>query len=239
MSENTAESNRVDSPTLLLVEDDVSLAHWIIDYLSDNQYKVIHAVDGVQAVSVILKTSPAMVILDVMLPKKDGFQVCEEVRPHYDGPILMLTACNEDDDEIRGLELGANDFIGKPVRPKVLLARINALLRGNKTAIKKTEMIFGDLKIDVANKMVFLSEKELSLTVTEFDALCILAESAGSIVSRETLLQKLRGIDYDGFDRSVDITVSRLRKKLNDTDSDTHKIKTIRAKGYFFSPDVW
>jgi len=229
-----------DSAHILLVEDDTSLAQWIIDYLGSHNFIISHAAQGDTAVDMILNQQPDLVILDLMLPKKNGFDICKEVRPQFQKPILMLTASNEESDEILGLELGATDFVAKPVRPRVLLARIKALLRREEiTSPKRCAHQFGRLRVDATSKTVVLDDTAIAVTASEFDLLWILVEHAGEIVYREALLRQLRGIDYDGFDRSIDIAISRLRKKLGDTSTSAHKIKTIRSKGYFFSADAW
>jgi two-component system OmpR family response regulator/two-component system response regulator RstA len=229
----------MDKIRILLVEDDASLADWISVYLTSHNYVVDHVEDGLLAVKKIKKDNPDLVLLDVMLPNKNGFDICKEVLSYYHNPILMLTACNDESDEILGLELGATDFIGKPVRPKVLLARIKALLRREQQMPASSMLTFDQLQLDFNNKSVFLAQQSITVTVTEFDLLWCLAKSAGTIVSRETLLQNRRGIEYDGFDRSIDIAISRLRKKLGDIHNPPEKIKTIRAKGYLFAANAW
>lgn len=224
---------------ILVVEDDASLAEWICDYLADNGYLVSTANRGDTAVELIASDKPDLVILDVMLPVKSGFQICEEVRTFFASPILMLTACNEEEDELQGLELGADDYLPKPVKPKVLLARIKALLRRSTGSTNENCRIYGKLRIDNAAKSVELHGEKLALSANEFDVLWLLAKNAGEVVSRTDLVAQLRGIDYDGFDRSIDIRVSRIRKKLQDDASTPYKIKTIWGKGYLFSKDAW
>lgn len=224
---------------ILLVEDDASLAEWVSAYLTSHGFQVSHVADGAQAVTQISALNPDLVLLDVMLPHKSGFEVCKEVRAFFSNPILMLTACTEDQDEIMGLELGATDFMGKPVRPQVLLARIKALLRRALTQPEIHQLEFGVLKLTAEDKQAQLAGEPVVLTTAEFDLLWLLASHAGDIVSRDSLLQSQRGIEYDGFDRSVDVMISRLRKKLGDTQSPATKIKTVRTKGYLFSPTAW
>jgi two-component system OmpR family response regulator/two-component system response regulator RstA len=183
-------------------------------------------------------------ILDVMLPYKNGFDLCRELRAFYHGPILMLTACGEESDEILGLELGANDYLTKPVRPRVLLARIKALLRREaaepvETVTQDGQLQFGQLKILRDAKSVFYRNELIPVTANEFDVLWVLASQAGKVIRREALVTQLRGIEYDGFDRSIDIRISRLRKKLFDNTEQPFRIKTIWAKGYLFSPEAW
>ena len=225
---------------ILLVEDDNSLAEWILDYLRSHDYKVSHIGGGDHALAAIEKLQPDLLILDVMLPYKNGFDICKEARLFYSRPILILTACAEEADEVLGLELGANDYISKPVKPRVLLARVKASLRSDviepPTA---TTLIFGELKIVQNTKAVFLHGEAIGITSNEFEVLWLLAIHAGKVISREDLVTQLRGIEYDGLDRSIDIRISRLRKKLHDNAAQPFRIKTIWAKGYLFAADAW
>ena len=232
-------------PHLLLVEDDTSLAEWIIDYLASHGYRVSHINRGDIALASIQQLQPDLIILDVMLPHKNGFDICREARNFYHHPILMLTACVEEVDEVLGLELGANDYLSKPVKPRVLLARIKALLRSEAAhkdahhADQSNILVFGQLKITRDTKAVTLHEKNIAITSNEFDVLWLLALQAGKVISREELVTQLRGIEYDGLDRSIDIRISRLRKKLYDNVAQPYRIKTIWAKGYLFAADAW
>ncbi|WP_111979061.1 response regulator transcription factor [Algibacillus agarilyticus] len=223
---------------LLLVEDDESLAQWIGDYLLSHNFTLFHALDGEQAITLFTEHTIDCVILDLNLPKLSGFEVCQYIRQQQQIPILMLTASNEDNDEITGLELGVSDFMHKPVRPRVLLAHIQALLRRAMPTANE-HLQFGCLSINKTSRDVKLDAHKIELTANEFDLLWLLASQAGQIVSREALLKSLRGLEYDGFDRSVDISISRLRKKLGDTAQPSNKIKTIRAKGYLFNQHAW
>ena len=227
-----------DKLNILLVEDDQSLAQWINDYLVSHKFNLIHAADGEQAIKLFNQHSVDLVILDLNLPKLSGFEVCQHIRSQQPTPILMLTASSEDNDEIKGLELGVSDFMHKPVRPRVLLSHIQALLRREKPTTTE-QLQFGQLSIDKVSRGVKLNKEKIDLTANEFDLLWLLASQAGQIVSRETLLKALRGLEYDGFDRSIDISISRLRKKLGDTAQPSEKIKTIRAKGYLFNQQAW
>ncbi|MFT7559123.1 MAG: DNA-binding response OmpR family regulator [Flavobacteriales bacterium] len=224
---------------ILVVEDDPSLAVWISDYLTDHGYQVSLANRGDTAVELIEEDRPDLVVLDIMLPEKSGFDVCKEVRVFFDNPILMLTAFNEESDEVLGLELGADDYLTKPVKPRVLLARVKALLRRKHEQAQRSIRSFGSLSIDSNSKTVCIDREPVSISSNEFDVLWLLAVNAGKVISRNDLVAQLRGIDYDGFDRSIDIRVSRLRKKLNDNPSNPTKIKTIWGKGYLFAEDAW
>jgi two-component system OmpR family response regulator/two-component system response regulator RstA len=230
--------------SILLVEDDASLAEWILQYLRGHNYQLQHIDRGDQVLAAVKQQPPELIILDVMLPYKNGFDLCRELRAFYHGPILMLTACGEESDEILGLELGANDYLTKPVRPRVLLARIKALLRREaaepvETVTQDGQLQFGQLKILRDAKSVFYRNELIPVTANEFDVLWVLASQAGKVIRREALVTQLRGIEYDGFDRSIDIRISRLRKKLFDNTEQPFRIKTIWAKGYLFSPEAW
>ena len=225
---------------ILLVEDDQSLAEWICDYLRSHDYELTHIAQGNLAIETIKSVQPDLIILDVLLPQKNGFDICKEARTFFNKPILMLTACGDEADEILGLELGASDYISKPVKPRILLARLKAFLRQEyqESMVSKT-LSFGQLKLIEDTKSVFYQNEPVSLTSNEFDLLWILAAQAGQVVSRESLVEQVRGIEYDGLDRSVDIRISRLRKKLGDNSTQPFRIKTIWAKGYLFAPDTW
>ena len=233
---------------ILLIEDDARLAGLTAEYLRKNDFEVAIEARGDAAEARILGERPDLVILDVMLPGKDGFEVCRAVRPHYAGVILMLTARDEDFDQILGLELGADDYIAKPVPPRLLLARIKALLRRAPCSGgsglpgepgELTELSFGCFHISQATRSAQLGTDPIDLTTAEFDLLWLLALHAGSILSRDDLLQQLRGIGFDGLDRSIDARISRLRKKLGDDPENPTRIKTVRAKGYLFSKHDW
>jgi two-component system OmpR family response regulator/two-component system response regulator RstA len=228
---------------ILLVEDDARLAELTAEYLAKNDFTVNIEPRGDTAEARILAEQPDLVILDVMLPGKDGFEVCRAVRPQYRGVILMLTARDEDFDQILGLEMGADDYIAKPVQPRVLLARIKALLRRlpspGEIASEAETMVFGQFRISQATRTASLGGASIDLTTAEFDLLWLLASHAGNVLSRDDLLQELRGIGFDGLDRSIDARISRLRKKLNDDPENPTRIKTVRGKGYLFSKHDW
>lgn len=222
---------------ILVVEDDISLAEWISDYLLDHGYEVTVASQGDYALEMIADEVPDLVLLDVMIPVKNGFDVCKEAREFYSGPILFMTACVEDGDEIQGLEMGADDYLTKPIRPQVLLARIKALLRRASDEELKQQLVFGALVLNATAKTVTVHQQAVGLNENEFDVLWLLALKVGTVVSRIDLVSQLRGIEYDGLDRSVDIRVSRLRKKLQEAQDQPYKVKTIRGKGYLFCRD--
>ncbi|MFT5789479.1 MAG: DNA-binding response OmpR family regulator [Shewanella sp.] len=222
---------------ILIVEDDASLAEWISDYLLEHGYGITVASQGDYALEMIAEEQPDLVLLDVMLPVKNGFDVCKEARAFYSGPILFMTACVEDGDEIQGLDVGADDYLTKPIRPQVLLARIKALLRRANDDKIKQQLVFESLVLDATAKSVTVCQESLELNANEFDVFWLLALKVGQVVSRIELVSELRGFEYDGLDRSVDIRVSRLRKKLLEAQNQPYKIKTVRGKGYLFCRD--
>jgi two-component system, OmpR family, response regulator len=237
-------------PHILLVEDDTALAEWIEDYLSARDFRVSKTGRGDTAVELIQRLNPDLVILDGMLPGMDGLDVCKAVRPKFDNPIIMLTARDEEIDEVLGIEMGADDYITKPVRARALLARIRALLRRQEKLLaglqRHNEAVeaggrlqFEGLVINQQARSVSLEGQSIKLSSNEFDVLWLLAQKAGFPVSREELVKHLRGFDYDGFDRSIDLRISRLRKKLKDDPAEPFRIKTIWGKGYLLAKDVW
>ncbi|MBX2880962.1 MAG: response regulator transcription factor [Granulosicoccus sp.] len=227
-------------PYILVVEDDGSLADWMGDYLLKNGFDISIANRGDEAVNLVKIDDPDIVILDINLPNMDGFSVCHEIRKFYSKPVLMLTARGDESDEVTGLEAGANDYLIKPVRPKALLARVNTLL-GRTSASQQKHHIreYGTFTIDSESRSVYLDNHLIDLSTHEFDLLWLLSEQAGRVFSRKEMVATLRGIEYDGFDRSVDIMISRLRKKLGDDSSKPVKIKTVWGKGYVFASDAW
>lgn len=228
-----------DQDHVLIIEDDERLAELTQDYLVANGFRVSIEADGAHGVERILALQPDLVILDLMLPGEDGLSICRRVRPDYLGPIMMLTARSDDMDQVLGLEMGADDYVSKPVQPRVLLARMRALLR--RTDIIEAEgggrLAFSNLDIDSATREAWLSGERIDLTSAEFDLLWLLASNAGRVLTREEIFSQLRGIRYDGQDRSIDVRVSRIRPKIGDDPNQPHRIKTVRSKGYLFVRD--
>ncbi|ATC82973.1 MULTISPECIES: response regulator transcription factor [Pseudoalteromonas] len=227
-------------PKILLVEDDLGLQQLTKDYLEHNGLEVDVLSRGDEVFSYLENNAADLMILDIMLPGKDGFSVCRQVRDKFSLPILMLTAKGEDFDQVIGLELGADDYVVKPAEPRVLLARVNALLRRGQPVVKAAEEIqFGDLVIDKTSRIVKLNENEIVLTSHEFELLWLLASNAGEVLSREHVHQHMIGRQYDGLDRTVDVRVSRIRKKLGDNSDKPYRIKTVWGQGYLFVSDAW
>lgn len=235
-------------PRVMIVEDDDRLAQLTADYLISNGMVVEVIRDGSSAIPAIINRQPDLVVLDLMLPGADGLEVCKMVRDKYKKPILMLTARTDDVDQVLGLEMGADDYVPKPVKPRVLLARIRALLRrsdgqeGEEQSKPKAgdgvRLEFGDLVIDNSAREVWLRGDAVDLTSAEYDLLWLLASNAGTILSREEIFERLRGIQYDGQDRSIDVRVSRIRPKVGDDPMNPRRIKTVRSKGYLFVKDL-
>ena len=233
---------------ILIVEDDERLADLTKEYLESNGLVVSVEGNGTHAVDRILTEKPDLVVLDLMLPGEDGLSICRKVRPTYNGPILMLTARTDDLDQVLGLEMGADDYMSKPVRPRVLLARIRALLRrikemsGSTTTVSdaeadtqgSTRLVFNNLTVDSSMREAWLNDESIDLTSAEFDLLWLLSSNAGTVLSREEIFTALRGIEYDGQDRSIDVRVSRIRPKIGDDPVHPRRIKTVRSKGYLF-----
>jgi two-component system response regulator RstA len=227
---------------ILIVEDDERLAELTRDYLESNGLCVSVEGNGALAAARIIAEQPDLVILDLMLPGEDGLSICRKVRERYDGVILMLTARTDDMDQVLGLDMGADDYVCKPVRPRLLLARIQALLRRSEPAeslpVENRRLQFGPLVVDNALREAWLHEGGIELTSAEFDLLWLLVANAGRILSREEIFIALRGIGYDGQDRSIDVRISRIRPKIGDDPIHPRLIKTIRSKGYLFVPEA-
>lgn len=225
--------------SILIVEDDLELQQWIADYLSGKGFNCMCTENGAEAVKLISDKKPDVVLLDGALPGLDGFKVCKTVRAFYKGTIIMITARDEEIDEVLGLEAGADDYIIKPVRARALLTRIQKLLEKKEISSSSKTLTFNDLVIDPHSQSVFLSGIEIKLTSKEFEVLWVLASHPGEVVTRDTLLKELRGYEFDGLDRSIDLRISRVRKKLKDRTDDPYRIKTIWGKGYLFVKEAW
>lgn len=229
-----------NAPRVMIVEDDERLATLTSDYLKANGLNVTVVSNGNEAIRRIPAEQPDLVVLDLMLPGADGLTVCREVRRSYRNPILMLTARTDDMDQVLGLEMGADDYVAKPVKPRLLLARIRALLRRLEpdTEGPATRFDFGNLIIDNSAREVILDGQSVEMTSAEYDLLWLLASHAGTVLSRETIFERLRGIQYDGQDRSIDVRISRIRPKVGDDPDTPRRIKTVRSKGYLFVADI-
>lgn len=245
--------------SILLIEDDQKLSGLLENYFNQQGLQASSVNDGALAVQTVFATSPDIVILDLMLPGKDGLSICREIRSHYSGKILVLTASDDDLDQVAALEMGADDYVIKPIQPRVLLARVRMLLRREDAAPASpstTEPVatsattpaavensrqrrYGALLVDSSLRQCQLSGQTINLTPGEFDLLWILASHPDEILPREELVKATRGIDYDGLDRTIDNKVANLRKKLGDNPSLPRRLITVRGKGYLFVPDYW
>jgi two-component system, OmpR family, response regulator RstA len=230
-----APANRV-----LMVEDDAELAALISEYMTDNGFLVEVVSDGAVAERAVRSFTPDVVILDVMLPNRDGLQICRDLRQWFSGPVLMLTARSSWVDEIVGLELGADDYLGKPVEPRLLLSRVRALLRRShgQGAASAPPARRSVLRIEPATRTAYIGERALGLTDAEYDLLVYLKAHAGQPLTRDQLTRDLTSTDYDGLGRTIDVRISRLRVKLGDDGKQPHWIKAIRGVGYLFVDEV-
>ena len=224
---------------ILLVEDDADLASMVADFLSPNGFDVHVEGRGDKAAKRIICENPDAVLLDVNLPGLDGFAVCRAVREDYRGAIIMLTARGEEVDEVLGLGSGADDYMAKPVRPRALLARLRTHLgRGIPEGHPSSQpIVVGALAVDATRRRAELRGKMLDLTTAEFDLLKLLADNAGRPLTRNDIYQAIHGMRYDGLDRSIDLRISRLRRKLGDDPTKPRRIKSVRGTGYQLSAE--
>jgi len=221
---------------VLLIDDDDALGRLLADYLGPLGFEVVIASRGQAGLDRLRTDAFAAVLLDVMLPDLDGFEVCKRIRAGSNVPVLMLTARGQDEDRIVGLELGADDYLPKPFNPRELLARLRALLRRQRAAPGVAAPLrFGRLEIDKDARVVRLGGEERALTGYQFDLLLALAESPGRVLSRDALMSRLRGEGLEAFDRSIDVHVSRLRAALEDDPRHPRRIITVRGAGYVFA----
>lgn len=223
--------------TILLVEDDVSLAELLIEYLTPEGYEIIHAKDGQQGLSIALKSTQIdVILLDVMLPKMDGFEVLNRLRKTNFTPVLMLTAKGDDFDRIYGLEAGADDYLPKPFNHRELSARIKAIIRRTNHTPNDSEpkaLCIDEIELSPTARTVSCNGTELILTGTEFSILSLLLTNVGELVSKNDISEKVLGRSLEAYDRSIDMHVSNLRKKMA-KESSQEKIKTVRGIGYMF-----
>ncbi|MFZ5572272.1 MAG: response regulator [Thermodesulfobacteriota bacterium] len=221
-------------PKLLIIDDDPKLNRLLEEYLSNFGFRVMTAIHPVEGLRKIEKDPPDLIILDVMLPDMNGFEVCKRIRGRSKVPIIMLTARGDWTDRVVGLELGADDYLPKPFEPRELAARIHSVLRRYGKQEPEPVRRFGPLSVDPARREARLNGNLLPLTTNEFTALVLLTARPGKVMDRDSILQALRGMDCDAFNRSVDITMSRLRQKLGDDPKAPVFIKTVWGAGYVF-----
>jgi len=229
-------------PTILIVDDEELIVDILRINLKKEGYKVIEAYDGEQALQLAIDKNPDLILLDVMLPKSDGFTVCRKLRERISTPIIMITARDEEVDKVLGLSLGADDYITKPFSIKELMARVQANLRRSSVPFnhlsvdeETTSICHGDLRINIEKFEVKRGDKVIELTLREFELLKFLALQPEKIYGREALLEKVWGYEYYGDVRTVDVTVRRLREKIEDDPSDPKYVVTKRGMGYYFA----
>jgi DNA-binding response OmpR family regulator len=233
------------TPPLLMIEDDSRLARMVVDYLGQSGYAVTHAASGEAGLEQLPLVMPELVMLDLMMPGIDGLEVCRRIRalPGHLGrvPVIMLTAKGDPMDRIVGLELGADDYLPKPFEPRELLARIRAVLRrrgdGGATSITRSTPVlqFGSLEIDRDARTVRVEERLCELTSYQFDLLVAMAERAGRVLTRDQIMEAVRGRELDAFDRSIDVHIGRIRQAIEEDSKEPKRILTVRGVGYVFA----
>ncbi|MEZ4324753.1 MAG: response regulator transcription factor [Polyangiales bacterium] len=219
---------------VLIVEDDAPLARLMAAALARDGLRVDTEGRGDRAVERVLSLAPDLLILDLMLPGLDGFDVLRALRPRWGGPVLMLTARGDDFDQVTGLELGADDYVIKPVVPQVLLARVRAMLRRERQATSSV-LRFGALRLETGAREALGPSGPIPLTSAEYDLLAFFVQHAGRVIERDELFLALRGVPYDGLDRSLDLRVSKLRSKLREHLGGDAMIRTVHGRGYLFA----
>ena len=219
---------------VLVVDDDVKTVELVRLYLDRDGYQVLTAYDGVEALRLARENRPDIIVLDLMLPDIDGLEVCRTLRHESDVPVIMLTARTTDQDKLTGLDLGADDYVTKPFSPKELAARVRAVLRRLPGERGPEEIKSGELSMDFMKHEAWLAGRPLNLTSVEFKLLGILAKEPGRVFSRASLIEEALGYDFEGFDRTIDVHILNLRRKLEPDPSHPKYIKTIYGVGYKF-----
>jgi two-component system alkaline phosphatase synthesis response regulator PhoP len=225
--------------TILVVDDEPKIVKQARDYLEKGGFRVLTAADGKTALDAANRERPDLIVLDLNLPAMDGLDVCRALRRASDVPIIMLTARVEETDRLIGLELGADDYVTKPFSPRELVARVRAVLRRVRGGVRQPGLIrAGELEIDLEGRRVLRGEESVSLTRTEFNLLAALAQHPGQAFSREQLLNRLHGVAWEGYDRSIDAHVKNLRRKLERNPLEPRYILTVYGVGYRFTDEV-
>ena len=228
----------MDKKKILVVEDEKAISDILVFNLQREGYDTLAAYDGAEGLRCALEEAPDLILLDVMLPEMDGFEVCRRVRAEKDTPIIMLTAREEETDKVMGLELGADDYITKPFSMRELMARVKANMRRTYAGedMEKAEAPSGGgLRVSKDNGMVYKNGHPLELSAREFDILCFLSAAPGRVFSREELMEQVWGYDYYGDLRAVDVAIRRLREKIEDEPASPRYIITKRGMGYYFA----
>jgi two-component system alkaline phosphatase synthesis response regulator PhoP len=219
---------------VLVVDDDVKTVELVRLYLNRDGYQVLTAYDGIEALRLARESCPDLIVLDLMLPDIDGFEVCRALRHESDVPIIMLTARTTDQDKLTGLGLGADDYVTKPFSPKVLVARVGAVLRRLPGERGPEEIERGELSMNFTKHEAWFAGRPLNLTSVEFKLLGVLAKEPGKVFSRTSLIEEALGYDFEGFDRTIDVHILNLRRKLEPDPSHPRYIKTVYGIGYKF-----
>ena len=219
---------------MLIVEDDSELAKLVASFFEQFEFECKIESDGEVAIQKIEKMKPDLLLLDVMLPSIDGLSICRKIKSNFKGKIIILTARTDTIDQVLGLELGADDYVSKPVEPRLLLARARAVLRRQPlySEPKRDVITFNDIQLNKHRREVFKNGRLIDMSTPEYELLSLLIENQGKVIDRDTIFMALRGVEYDGQSRQVDIYISNLRAKLDDGAPNTCVIKTIRSKGY-------
>jgi DNA-binding response OmpR family regulator len=226
--------SKVAQNHILMIDDDVDLNALVTEYLARFGLRLVTATTAVRGMTELRRERPDLIILDIMLPDTDGLTLCRQIRDEFDVPIIMLTARGELADRVLGLELGADDYLPKPFEPRELVARIQSIIRRSAGPLNHEVLASDGLSLEKETRRVSLDGNDIDLTTMEFELLCVLMESHGRVLSRNRLIERLRGIDADVYDRSIDMLVSRLRDKLGDDSHSPRFIKTVRLTGYQF-----
>ncbi len=219
---------------ILVVDDDDRLRELLAEYLSRYGFAVDTLTDGTDLINSIRRQAPELIVLDIMMPGKNGLELCKEVRKEYNVPIIMLTARGDVNDRIVGLEVGADDYLPKPFEPRELVARIETILRRGQANYQKDVIRVGNLEIRPGSRTALLHNEPLDLTTKEFEILLLLVTHPDKVFNRDNLMESLRGLDWDAFNRSIDVLVSRLRQKLKDDPKKPRYIRTVWGAGYKF-----
>lgn len=227
--------------TVLIVDDDKKLTDLLTEYLTEFGFQISTLPDGTEILRTIKTVKPDIIILDIMMPRKDGLEVLKEIRTAFAVPVIMLTARGEDADRIVGLEVGADDYVTKPFNPRELLARMRAVLRrsaapGAGETARGEDLVLrtGGLVLDKARRMIEVEKKEVELSSTEYELLRVLMEHPNRVLSRDELMNMARGRDFMAFDRSIDVHISKLRAKVERDPRSPERIKTVWGTGYMF-----
>jgi len=220
---------------ILVVDDEPNIIELARLYLEKEGFRIAEASGGEEALRLFEEVSPALIVLDIMIPEPDGWEVCRRIRARSQLPIIMLTAREDEVDKVVGLELGADDYLTKPFSPRELVARVKAVLRRTRPASESQEVLHADdLVIDASRRRVTQKEKEIDLTPREFDLLYTLALNRGIVMSRERLLERVWGYDYFGDTRTVDVHIRHMREKLGEDSSNPRYVETVWGVGYKF-----